>query len=326
MSVRRWGIIGSVILIVVVIAMGEVSVTDKPVASLPLAVTPVSIALTESQMALPEALPSSDGVLAEVLATGEELIDSEDGAVGIPGDDVTPLSRIASPTRVTAGSERLVVDNVSTNTYRVTRVIDGDTIEVASETGVQRVRYIGVDTPETVHPRRGVECFGQEASNKNKQLVEGKWVRLEKDISTTDRYGRLLRYVYVDDEFVNLALIKGGYASVVTYPPDVKYTEVFRTAERAAQREGRGLWGNGCNDWVAPPTSPTGIPPTTQVPPSPACNIKGNINSEDEKIYHFPGCKSYDQTVITEATGEQWFCSVAEAVRAGWRVAGNCPQ
>ena len=84
--------------------------------------------------------------------------------------------------------------------YNVIRVVDGDTIEIE---GGQKVRYIGIDTPETVDPSRPVGCYGKEASDKNKELVEGKIVRLEKDISETDRYGRLLRYIYVGDIFVN---------------------------------------------------------------------------------------------------------------------------
>jgi micrococcal nuclease len=110
---------------------------------------------------------------------------------------------------------------------QVVRVVDGDTIIVNVEGQEYRVRYIGIDTPETVHPTKPVEPFGKEASEMNKQLVEGKIVRLEKDISETDRYGRLLRYVYVDDIFVNAELVRLGYAQVTTYPPDVKYQDIF---------------------------------------------------------------------------------------------------
>jgi len=101
--------------------------------------------------------------------------------------------------------------------YKVIRVIDGDTIEL--ENG-EKVRYIGIDTPETVNPNTSVECYGQESSNKNKELVEGKLVKLEKDISEIDKYGRLLRYVYVNDVFVNDYLVRQGYANASSYPPD----------------------------------------------------------------------------------------------------------
>jgi len=125
------------------------------------------------------------------------------------------------------------------DTIKVTRIIDGDTIEL--ETG-EKLRYIGIDTPETVDPRRGVECFGKEANEKNKELVLGKEVRLEKDVSDTDRYDRLLRYVYVDNTFINLELVRLGYASASSYPPDVMYQEAFREAEREAREAKRGLW------------------------------------------------------------------------------------
>lgn len=205
-----------------------------------------------------------------------------------------------------------------TNTVLVTRVIDGDTIEIE---GGQKVRYIGIDTPETVDPRKPVQCFGVEASNKNKELVSGKRVRLEKDVSETDKYGRLLRYVYVGDTFVNLELVKQGYAYASSFPPDVKYQSQFTEAQRQAKEQNRGLWGSCPVDGSLPAT-------TTVTPQSgtPACDIKGNISqTTDEKIYHIPGCGSYNQTVINENDGERWFCTEQEAVSAGWRKAKNCP-
>lgn len=130
----------------------------------------------------------------------------------------------------------------SEKTYSVTKVVDGDTIQI--ETG-QKVRYIGINTPETHHPTKGVECFGKQAYEKNKELVEGKRVRLEKDISETDRYGRLLRFVYLDNTFINDYLVRQGYAHATTYPPDVKFADEFRQAEVEARENNRGLW-NSC--------------------------------------------------------------------------------
>ena len=123
--------------------------------------------------------------------------------------------------------------------YKVIRVIDGDTIEL--ENGY-KVRYIGIDTPETVAPNKPDGCFGKEASNKNRELVEGKKVKLEKDVSETDRYGRLLRYVYVDNIFVNDYLVREGYAFAVSYPPDIKMQDHFRAAEKEARENLRGQW------------------------------------------------------------------------------------
>lgn len=122
---------------------------------------------------------------------------------------------------------------------RVIKIIDGDTIEI--ETG-EKIRYIGIDTPETVDPRRPVSCFGKEAKDKNKELVEGKVVKLVKDISETDRYKRLLRYIWVGDIFVNDYLIREGYAKAATFPPDVKYEKQFQQAEKEARNANRGLW------------------------------------------------------------------------------------
>jgi micrococcal nuclease len=125
---------------------------------------------------------------------------------------------------------------------RVTRVVDGDTIEVDIDGSIHEVRYIGIDTPETVHPTQPVECFGKEASDKNTELVGGETVKLEKDVSETDRYGRLLRYVWVGDIFANDYLVRQGYAYASTYPPDVKYADQFAQAQTEAEENNRGLW------------------------------------------------------------------------------------
>ena len=197
--------------------------------------------------------------------------------------------------------------------FKVTRVIDGDTIEIE---GGERVRYLGIDTPETVDPRKPVQCFGVEASKKNKELVEGKTVRLEKDITDRDKYGRLLRYIYVDNLFINLELVKQGFATSYTYPPDVKHQAEILAAERQAREANRGLWG------ACPIASPTISSQETQ---RDECDIKGNISTSGEKIYHLPGCGSYTKTQIDENRGERWFCSEEEAQAAGWRKALNCP-
>ena len=121
-------------------------------------------------------------------------------------------------------------------TATVTQVIDGDTIIIDTS---QRVRYIGIDTPE-VHPQP--EACGMEAWETNRRLVEGKKVRLEQDVSETDRYGRLLRYVYVDETFVNAELVRLGLAEARAYPPDTKYQDRLEQLEREAREAGRGMW------------------------------------------------------------------------------------
>ncbi len=126
------------------------------------------------------------------------------------------------------------------SSFQVERAIDGDTIVL---TNGERVRYIGIDTPETKHPKKPVEYFGKEASEANQKLVEGKTVRLEFDVQKRDRYDRLLAYIYVDDIFVNAWLVENGYAQVATFPPNVKYQELFVKLQREARENKRGLWG-----------------------------------------------------------------------------------
>lgn len=206
---------------------------------------------------------------------------------------------------------------------KVTRVVDGDTIDVAIDGKTERVRYIGIDTPETVDPRKPVQCFGVEASRKNKELVEGKMVRLEKDITDRDRYNRLLRYVWVGDTFINQELVAQGFASSYSYPPNIKYQDLFVATQKKAREEGLGLW-SACASDGAPITTAT----SSAIHPSasnPSCSIKGNISASGEKIYHVEGCGSYTKTTIDESRGERWFCSESEAQSAGWRKARNCP-
>ncbi len=126
-------------------------------------------------------------------------------------------------------------------TYLVVRVIDGDTIELSNG---EKVRYIGIDTPELHHPQKEVERYAREAYEANRRMVEGKRVRLELDVEERDRYGRILAYVYVDDLMVNEWLVANGYARVATFPPNVKHTERFLQLEREARQEKIGLWAD----------------------------------------------------------------------------------
>lgn len=121
----------------------------------------------------------------------------------------------------------------------VARVIDGDTIKLING---ERVRYIGIDTPELHHPKKPVEYLAKEAKDFNEKLVGGKVVRLEFDVEKRDNYGRLLAYVYVDDTFVNAELIEEGYAQLLTIPPNVKYADEFLRLQRKAREGNRGLW------------------------------------------------------------------------------------
>jgi len=125
----------------------------------------------------------------------------------------------------------------------VSRVVDGDTIEVDLGGEEEDVRYIGIDTPETVKPDTPVQCYGPEASERNHELVEGQRVRLVFDRERRDVYGRLLAYVYVGDDFINGDLIEGGYARTLEIEPNTSRAEQLARLQREASDAGRGLWG-----------------------------------------------------------------------------------
>jgi micrococcal nuclease len=123
----------------------------------------------------------------------------------------------------------------------VERAVDGDTVVLV---GGERVRYIGVDTPEMHHPKKPVQAYAREALEFNRRLVEGKKIRLEMDVDRQDKYGRTLAYVFLEDgRFVNAELLKEGYAQLLTIPPNVRYVDLFTGLQKQARENKRGLWG-----------------------------------------------------------------------------------
>ncbi len=132
-------------------------------------------------------------------------------------------------------------------TATLVRVVDGDTIRAVVGGMDQSVRYIGMDTPESVAPGTPVEPYSLEAAEENRRLLTGGELILERDVSEVDGFGRLLRYVWIrhpsgEYTFVNLELVLRGFAQVATYPPDVRYVDVYLAAQREAREAGRGLW------------------------------------------------------------------------------------
>jgi micrococcal nuclease len=125
-------------------------------------------------------------------------------------------------------------------------VVDGDTVHVRLGERVEKVRYIGINTPEVQHPERGEEPGGRAATEVNRRLVEARPVRLEPDVQQRDRYGRLLAYVWVNgpggELMVNAELVRLGYAQVMTVPPNVRHAELFRKLQADAREPRRGLW------------------------------------------------------------------------------------
>ncbi len=215
---------------------------------------------------------------------------------------------------------------------RVTSVVDGDTFKIRLGKKVETVRIIGIDTPETKDPRKPVQCYGKEASKKLTTLLRGKTVTLEKNpAEERDKYKRLLRYVSLKGKDIGAGMINDGYAfSYKTFPHP--RLEDYNALEKTAQDGSKGLWGSVC-DYATGGTSTSSVktqPKSTatssasSTPTTTSCEIKGNISSKKEKIFHVPGCGSYNQTQIDEEAGERWFCSEQEALAAGWRKALNC--
>ncbi|MGM7637373.1 thermonuclease family protein [Bacillus sp. Hm123] len=196
----------------------------------------------------------------------------------------------------------------------VSYVVDGDTMDVLlPDNTTERVRMILVDTPETKHPRLGVQPFGPEASAYTKELLTSKEVELEVDVQERDRYGRMLAYVWLDGQLVNEQLIAEGLARVAIFPPNTKYVDRFEKVQTEAQQQRKGIWS--IEDYV----TDRGYNTDSQSEPTESnaeCEIKGNISSSGEKIYHVPGGQSYKAT-----KAEEMFCTKEAAEAAGYRAA-----
>lgn len=229
----------------------------------------------------------------------------------------------------------------SKNTFteaKVTRVVDGDTIKASINGEEYTIRFILVDTPETVHPSKPVEFFGKEASEYTKKNLEGKTVYLQKDVSDFDRYGRMLSYVWLTrpstneptkEEIIqnmfNAKLIANGYANLSTFPPDVKYVDLFRELETTARNNNWGLWNKP-------------VPVTNnQVPATPNTNINnqgnrnpvvydnnpiagGYIGNANSKIFHKSSCAS----VRRMKPSNQVSLTKDEAISRGYRGCKKC--
>lgn len=186
----------------------------------------------------------------------------------------------------------------------VTRVVDGDTIEVDLNGAAEKVRLIGVDTPETVHPTLGQEPYGKEASDYTRQKLTGKTVELEMDVQERDQYGRLLAYVWIDNELFNEVLVSSGYAQVATYPPNIKYVDRFTAAQKQARDSRLGLWTS------------------EEEQKSPLAGMQGKyVGSVNSNKYHSPGCKWAQQI---QPENQIWFKTRQEAEAAGYVPCKAC--
>jgi endonuclease YncB( thermonuclease family) len=224
-------------------------------------------------------------------------------AIRTTGASKTQASQPTQPPIVPAvASHDCVPDSTQRDLAQLVRVIDGDTIDVVVNGQIQRVRYIGMDTPEN-----GDNYFAESASA-NENLISGQTLTLVKDVSETDLYGRLLRYVFVgDDVFVNYELVRQGYAQISTYPPDVACLSYFLEAQSYARELGLGFWG-------LPLIVPTSPPPTEGPQPQPGRVIIDYINYDG--IVHQV---ESDEYVVIKNTG-----STAVDITS-WRINADDP-
>jgi micrococcal nuclease len=222
---------------------------------------------------------------------------------------------------------------------RVVRVIDSITIDVEIDGQVFRVRYLGVQVSDT--PVLGADgaSISERALQFNRFHLQSGLVELERDIMDTDTSDRLLRYVYVNGEMVNKALLTNGYATVASFPPDFKHKTSFTVEEERAKRDRRGVWSpqapkTGAATQTPGLTAPQPFPGgTLPVPPglreaAAVCDysgtaepvIKGNVEARTgERIYHVPGGFYYSTIAVEESSGDRWFCTEQDAVAAGWK-------
>ncbi len=201
----------------------------------------------------------------------QQISQTETATEATTSESVTEVTFVTAKTEATAPKQTpSVTQTPATPTqsapqyqyYAVTDVVDGDTLKINMGGTVETLRLIGIDTPETVDPRKPVQCFGTEASNRAKALLSGQKVRIEADPTqdTRDKYGRLLVYIYRDDSlFFNKNMVADGYAYEYTYDKAYKYQAEFKAAQLAAQNAGKGLWSpttcNGKADPVAQPST-----------------------------------------------------------------------
>lgn len=212
------------------------------------------------------------------------------------------------------------------NLHKVTVVIDGDTFKIGDPEKEEEIsiRILSISAPEKT------ECYFEESTQALKDLIESQEIRLEKDISGADDYGRLLRHVILpsgaekeDNILIAKYMIENGFAKNFIISPDLLYKDMLDKAESRAKEKKAGVWGN-CE---VMPKDFGDEEITNAKPTNENCLIKGNISerSRGEKIYFLPSCSPYSQTKINIGKGEKYFCTEKEAKEEGFIKSKSCP-
>ena len=220
------------------------------------------------------------------------------------------ISLLAASGIISSEMSSDVVPESEANLVSVVRVIDGDTIVVDGDVNV---RLLGIDAPEVG------DCFYEESKDALVSLIQGEEVRLEKDVSDKDNFGRLLRYVFLsnDNLFVNDRLLEEGYADVMSSGQDLLYRRLLTSSRNQAITQRKGMWGACKNQEEEAET----IFPLEKndISVNPECLIKGNISEHGYgRVYFSPGDPNYNQVKISFDKGEQFFCTEQEAEAAGF--------
>lgn len=203
--------------------------------------------------------------------------------------------------------------------HEVVYVVDGDTVDIENKV---RIRLLGIDAPEKD------ECFYEESRAFLTGLVEGKQVYIRKDISGSDRYGRLLRYLVIpaddpseDEVLVQEVLVREGYAVRNPESADNRYRDLLSSAEQEARKSVRGMW-ESCD---MAPAETEALRERDAGPTDPNCVIKGNISEKGNgRLYFYPGCPNYNRVKVDTRKGEAYFCTEDEAVAAGFERSASC--
>ena len=209
-----------------------------------------------------------------------------------------------------------------TRPHTVRSVIDGDTIRIEKWI---KVRLLGIDAPE-----KG-ECYFDESKAYLNELIDDTEIFLEKDISGTGSFGRLLRHIILknpdpeaDNVHINNTMVLEGYAFRKTLSPDIKYRDLFAASEEKARNAKRGMWG-AC-DYLEEAEAERVMRQKDTPPTNKKCTIKGNVSEKGfGKIYSYEGCSNYSRVKIDPSRGDQYFCSGEEAEAAGFVLSKSCP-